>query len=943
MKNASAATAFISVISLLLLALLALYSQTGSHTVQHHSERLAVLLEFGDLSAQISEEILLITTNARLNYDRISQLQARQRLAVQQQFNDGPFRNGLDSEALKLLSDYQQALEQQELLIEDIKLHAALVRNGLLYLPQLVGQMHRENHAITTEARELMSRMLRYQLFRQTNGQADIHQQLQTLQQKAPDDHLSQHFLYHASQQLRHLGQVQQELDSLLALDSQQLLRQIEASYHRHHQQQMQRADHFNLGLLLLIILLLLILSAMFLKWQQAQERTEQAHNLLSDAVSSLKEAFALFDDQGRLRLYNQPWLNAYPWLDTRQPLDWQSFQQQQKQAGVQQTANQSDTGGSAQYTEQTPDQRWFLASDSNTSNGGKVCVRTDITEEKKVEEQLRRVATIFETANEAIMVVEGNGRIKAVNPAFTRITGYSEAEILGQNPKILKSGRHNAYFYHAFWQSLQQQGNWSGEIWNRRRCGQIYPQWLSVSALRNDQGQILEYVSVFTDITQRKKDEAHIHRQAYYDALTGLPNRSLLTDRLELAMDTSKQKNQPLALMFIDLDRFKYVNDTLGHKWGDTLLNLVAQRLQHCINREDTLARFGGDEFVLLMPQITSNRDATLAAENIIRRLSHPFDLAGRDITIGASIGIALYPDDATTADELMRHADLAMYRAKNTGRNQLQFFTSGLQLQAAELMELEQDLRMAIDAGQLQVHYQPIVSSEQGQIRGVEALLRWQHPQRGWIPPDQFIALAEDTGLIGPIGYWVLETACHQAAVWNRQGAGLYLSVNLSGRQKELGLTAEVLARLLQQSGLQARDLMLEITESLLLDDHRGAAEWLASFKALGVQLAIDDFGTGYSSLSYLKRYPLDTLKIDRSFIRDCTNNPEDALLVDAIIAMARSLKLKLIAEGVETAEQQTHLQSLGCELLQGYLFATALPPEELTRRLTEAATRS
>ncbi|WP_409523210.1 EAL domain-containing protein [Nitrincola sp. MINF-07-Sa-05] len=567
---------------------------------------------------------------------------------------------------------------------------------------------------------------------------------------------------------------------------------------------------------------------------------------------------------------------------------------------------------------------------DGNTTHF--IAVKEDITIKKEAEDQLRMIATVFETSTEAIMIADAEGRIKMVNNAFCRITGYTPEEVIGESPSLLSSGRHSESFYEEMWNAILVNGYWSGEIWNRRKDGNIYPEWLSISAINDASGMVKEFVAVFSDITQRKKDEAHIRHQAYYDALTQLPNRALLADRLEVAIVTADRDNQKIALLFVDLDRFKNVNDTLGHEFGDDLLLQVAERLISCVRESDTVARFGGDEFVILLHNISSDRDAALIAEKLIKAISDPFVLSGREIFIGASIGIALHPGDSETADALLRNADLAMYRAKQTGRNRFQFFTSALQETANTLMEMEQDLRIAMEQSQLEIYYQPLVMGSSGRITGVEALLRWHHPRLGMVSPETFIPLAEDTGLIGPIGLWVLETACSQLTHWNSEGHHLYLSVNISGRQRDLGLDATQLASILDKTGFKPDQLVLEITEGLLLDYSDDTIVWLQAFKDIGVHLAIDDFGTGYSSLSYLKRFPIDTLKIDREFVRDLTQDSEDALLVEAIISMAKSLKLRLIAEGVETEEQRQLLDELGCQFQQGYLFARPLPANAL-----------
>lgn len=561
------------------------------------------------------------------------------------------------------------------------------------------------------------------------------------------------------------------------------------------------------------------------------------------------------------------------------------------------------------------------------------IAVKEDITQQKEAEEQLRMVETVFRTSNEAIMITDQNGLIKTTNPAFTRITGYTPEEVQGRGPNILNSGRHDKHFYQSMWQELNQKGAWSGEIWNRRKDGTIYPEWLSVSVVYDHEGDISEYVAVFTDITKRKNDEAKIIHQAYYDELTQLPNRTLLSDRLNLAIATADRDKQIIALLFIDLDRFKYVNDSMGHEYGDDLLRQVAQRFNNCVRDTDTVARFGGDEFVVLLHNIKSEADAAHVAGKLVDRLSQPFLLAGREIIIGASIGIAMHPGDADTAEMLIRNADLAMYKAKQSGRNQVHFFTSTMQEHANQRMTLEQDLRQALDRKQLEVVYQPIVSGLSGRMAGVEALLRWHHPERGMISPEQFIPLAEETGLIGEIGEWVLETACAQLKHWSDTGVSFHLSVNISERQRELGLNAAIVSRILERHQIAPSRLVLEITEGLLLRDSEETVGWLNGFREAGVHLAIDDFGTGYSSLSYLKRFPVDTLKIDKEFVRDLDSDHYADSLVSAIISMTASLELRLIAEGVETEAQRISLARQGCQFMQGYLFCRPLPASKLS----------
>ncbi|MCU7864789.1 MAG: EAL domain-containing protein, partial [Candidatus Thiodiazotropha sp. (ex Lucinoma borealis)] len=428
------------------------------------------------------------------------------------------------------------------------------------------------------------------------------------------------------------------------------------------------------------------------------------------------------------------------------------------------------------------------------------------------------------------------------------------------------------------------------------------------------------------------------IRYQANYDALTGLPNRSLLSDRLVQAIGSAHREKWKLAILFIDLDQFKMVNDTFGHVMGDELLQLVASRIGECVRESDTVARFGGDEFIILLQDVSDMDAVANVATKVIEKITRVFTLYGREIYIGASVGITIFPDDATNADSLLRNADMAMYQAKDRGRNSYQFFTASMQQRTLERQQLELDLRLAIKRGELEIYYQPVMDAYLDRVISVEALLRWNHPRRGLVSPTVFIPLAEDSGLIGPIGEWVIKGACEQLSQWHKSGyPDLKLAVNLSSRQRELGLEASYLKQVLDDNRLSPSALNLEMTESLLMRDTDEAITWLSSFKALGVNLSVDDFGTGYSSLSYLKRFPVDVLKIDRSFVSDLPSNSDDASLVKTIVAMAGSLNLELIAEGVETEEQADFLVGIGCYNLQGFYYAKPMTAANMTSWLS------
>ena len=561
------------------------------------------------------------------------------------------------------------------------------------------------------------------------------------------------------------------------------------------------------------------------------------------------------------------------------------------------------------------------------------IAVKEDITARKRAEDQLRMNATVFETASEGILVTDAKNRVLTVNPAFTRITGYEPEEIVGKDPNILSSGRHSPEFYSLMWEQIKRKGFWSGEIWNRRKDGSIYPEWISIVEMRDEKNdEVKEYVAVFSDISQRKRDEEQIRRQANYDALTGLPNRSLFFDRLNQAVISARREKWLLGLLFVDLDRFKAVNDTFGHVMGDEILQEVGERLKECVRDSDTVARLGGDEFVVLAQDLAEVNDAALVADKIIEQMAMPFSINGRKVSLGASIGITIYPEDTNSAEEMMRNADMAMYRAKEGGRNRYQFFTVGMQEQVRERVELEQDLRQAIERNEFELHYQPIIDAESGALTSVEALLRWKHPKKGMISPDIFIPLAEDGGMIIAIGNCVIEEACRQLREWRDDGFDFTVSVNVSSRQLSKEFSHWVVSSILKEHGVRGEWITLEITEGLLMDDSPEVMEWLNGFKNLGVSLSIDDFGTGYSSLSYLKRFPVDVLKIDRSFVRGLPDDDGDASLVDAILAMAQSLGVQVVAEGVETEPQSTFLKNLGCDRLQGFYYGKPMPDSEL-----------
>ncbi|WP_069862301.1 bifunctional diguanylate cyclase/phosphodiesterase [Pseudomonas citronellolis] len=569
----------------------------------------------------------------------------------------------------------------------------------------------------------------------------------------------------------------------------------------------------------------------------------------------------------------------------------------------------------------------------------GEDCLLTiarDITERQQMQEKLTLAATVFESTAEGVMITDASQRMIAVNRAFSEITGYGEDEVLGQSPRLLASGQHDSSFYVAMWHHLNAEGHWQGEIWNRRKSGELYPEWLTISAVRGNNGETSHFVGVFADISTLKYAQARLDYQAHHDPLTGLPNRLLFESRLTSALKESQEEQQLGAVLFLDLDRFKHINDSLGHPVGDQLLKSIARRLREQLRDIDTVARQGGDEFIILLPGLHQSADAEHVAKKLLNCFSHAFVADDKEFFVSASIGISLFPVDGKDVATLVKNADAAMYRAKAQGRNRVEFYTRELTFQANERVALEHELRRALETHQLQLYYQPKQALDTGALVGAEALIRWSHPKYGAIPPDRFIPLAEETGLILPLGTWVLEEACRQMSRWQQSHAAFGpLSVNLAGAQLYQHDVVDQVRELLQRYNLHAPRLQLEITENFLMHQTDEALTTLHALKRLGVQLAIDDFGTGYSSLSYLKQLPLDILKIDQSFVHGLPDDPHDAAIARAIIALGRSMNLTIIAEGVEREEQERFLAEEGCDQVQGYALSPPLPAEQFAAR--------
>ncbi len=576
-----------------------------------------------------------------------------------------------------------------------------------------------------------------------------------------------------------------------------------------------------------------------------------------------------------------------------------------------------------------------------------------EVEQHQQAQAQLMLASQVMRSTSEAVVITDADNYVVDVNEAYCDITGYNREEVLGENPSLVRSGLHDEAFYQIMWQTLAKQGCWKGEIWDRRKNGEVFPKWLAINAVKNEQGKLTHYVGVFSDISELKSKEAELQALAHFDPLTRLPNRVLCKELVEQQLFNARRSRHKVALLFIDLDHFKHVNDSLGHAAGDELLVEVAQRLERsllqtgtaCANASvsgHTIARLGGDEFIVAIDNLKAVDGLGDLVERMQQAIREPMLIQQKTVHVDSSIGIAIYPDDGQSYGKLSRHADTAMYRAKEGGRNRFVFFTEEMNRQAHQRLEMEIELRRSLEAGHFEVYYQPKISTASTEVYGMEALVRWNHPELGVVSPLDFIQIAEDTGLIIPLGEWILQQACHYCVNLNRKiSTAIQVAVNISARQFADPQLVDKVTCALAESGLAASQLELEVTESMVIGDIDDAIKTINQIRALGVKIAVDDFGTGYSSLSYLKRLPIDTLKIDRSFVRPLDDPAalDDRVIVEAIIRMGQQLRMQIVAEGVETSTQDLVLCRLGCDLLQGYLYSRPLSAGDFTEYLAKA----
>jgi len=938
----------VAVLVLLLAGLYRLSSGIGD------TQRLRVetgIHEMTALDAAYNLDILKLRNRQLLNYDGLVATDRR----MDQLFT------GLTPEFARLqlshvLAPVRDAWQSKVDAVERFKRLNAVLTNSQNHFINLATEVENRQHAShSLQGERLLDEVSRSMLIFITRGDAEDIPALSDLLDQVSD--LVRHWdgddrakgellVSHGRKILDTHLEVQQIIDQLVNSSFTEIASLAYITYNTEHAKAAQAANNYRAAMAGFALLLIITVATILVKLRDTAENLAKSHRLLDNVASNLGEGILAFDADGRINFLNQRAIRLIG--RSQEELIGHSADEL-----FEDTADTPATGGFCACQQQgqpfTGDSWLVQASGerlpvallggpmpttTDGSGGGYVTSFRDISDIRQAEARLHLAARVFDNLTEAMTITGPDGRIQSVNPAFAAITGYNEAEAIGHTPgQLLSSGLHAPDYYRAMWKALSETGKWSGEIINRRKNGETYPEWLSIAAVRDPRGHITHYVGLFTDLTERKEAEAYIHHLAYHDPLTGLANRLLFQDRLNTALLQARRTQRPLAVMMLDLDRFKSINDSLGHGAGDQLLKEIAQRLTHCLREGDTLARLGGDEFAVLMPEIHSHADAATCARKLLSQFDNAVALETHEVFASTSIGIAVFPGDGSDASTLIKHADHALYAAKDAGRSAFRFFVAGESQDSLARLELESALRHALPENALRLFYQLQIDSRTGLVAGAEALIRWQHPTLGLLSPNHFVPLAESTGLIDAIGTWVLETGCRQMVAWRQQGIPIpRVAINVSARQlRQPNFVADLLD-IIARTGVNPSDLEIELTESMLSEDTERTFAIFSSLRQHGVRVALDDFGTGYSSLSYLARYPVDTVKIDQSFVRGLEHDPEARSIVQAIILLAHGLAMTTIAEGVETLGQKYRLKELGCDELQGYLFARPLPSSDL-----------
>lgn len=943
-----------------------------------HSRVIANLSAMQELDSELDEIVLKLRDALLNNYDPLvatfELIKSRQRdLEQGEHAIVGRGETELDS----AMAEVSGKLAGKEALIEQFKSRNALLRNSFYYFPLSVDGLSRDPQvppAVRAHAQALLRDML---LLRLGATPADYElialaiDQLRRQQRPYPPSIRArlEIVLQHARNVLAHQEELDRLVRDITAADIRNVGKSLTEAYNRVFERELKQANLYRFILLLVSLGLLTYAVFSFLRLRDNAAELRKALDTQAKEIVEREQAeFALQQSEARYRhlfesnpqptyvhdnetlrflAVNEAAIEQYGYsreeflamtLKDIRPLEdvpalIESLTAAYDQIVTRRLRRHKKKDGTLIEVEISSHELSFF------DRPARLTLAIDVTEKRRAEEQLRLAASALEHAAEGVMISDESHRIVSVNKAFKRITGYARSEVIGRDPEFLRSGKHDAAFFEELWNEIRNTGTWKGELWRRRKSGEIYPEWRSISAVQDPSGKVTHYVSVFSDISQLKQAKARLEFLAHHDVLTGLPNRTLFEDRLQEALHRAHRHGAIVGLLFIDLDHFKHINDSLGHGVGDQMLQGVAARLRAQVRETDTVARLGGDEFTVLLDELAESGTAAIVAEKLRAALAEPLVVGNQELFISGSIGISCYPQDGGDAQTLLKNADAAMYRAKERGRDNYQYFSADMNVQALDRLLMTNSLRLALERDEFLLDYQPIVNLASGQVVALEALLRWRHPELGIVPPGRFIPLAEDTGLIVPIGDWVLKSACTQMKAWQNQGFALQrMAVNLSARQFKQKDLAQRIEAILHETRLAARFLELEITESMVMEDPAEAEKVLDQLHAIGIHLAIDDFGTGYSSLSYLKRFPIDFLKIDRSFVRDLPDNPDDVAITRAIVGLAKSLEMWVIAEGVETERQRAFLKAEGCEEAQGYLLSKPVGAEQIAHLLTD-----
>ncbi|HEX8961817.1 MAG TPA: EAL domain-containing protein [Rhodocyclaceae bacterium] len=942
-------------LALALLLSLAAGSLSSGRRIALASDALDVLDEN---QARISENVLKLRYGLVANYDGVNRVMAATfaaRTALSS--GDGAITSRGNAQVDRLFDRYSAALDDYRGHVERFKSENAILKNSLHYLPRAIEDLrHRlprdgAGLALSEHLSDLYFATLRYGTGADESLAPAIVEGVRRLRADAAaapaalrKDVLNA--AAHAEVILRFRPVVDKLTQQIVFPATAPLARELNRAFQEDALEEERQADRFRIGLATLAGMLLLLVGFSLMRLMKNAQALEDSYRFMTRIGENIGDGVLATDKQGSIVFANAEAVR----LTGREKSALLGMNLRDALPGSYARAAAGASGG----TRRSDDEVLVRADGSMLPAAlvhvpiqepgmlGAVIVFRDMSEIRAREKDLQLAATVFENSPYGITVTDGEARILRVNPSFSGITGYREDEVAGKTPAVLKSGAHSADFYQAMWQALTSKGEWKGEMQNRRKDGSVYPEWLSIRAVRGADGEITNYVGIFSDLSEHKESERRLEYLANYDTLTGLPNRVLFQDRLNQALAHMTRGTRVLALMYAGLDHFKVINETLGVEVGDALLKAVAGRLLACLRESDTVCRLGGDQFAIMLDDVRSAADVATKAQALLDEFEAPFDVGGHEVFTTLSVGITLAPLDAGDAATLQRNADIAMYGAKEQGRNTMKFYSSDMSARMKEALRIENGLRHAIDAGELALHYQPQWCMASQRVVAVESLLRWHSAEFGTVAPSSFIPIAEKSGLIVPIGEWVLRKACAQVAAWNAAGIpGIRVAVNLSAVQFRQTDLVDLVRRTLFEYRVDGRQLELEITEGAVMEDVERSIATLNGLRTLGCEIAVDDFGTGYSSLNYLKQFPINTLKIDQSFVRGLGRNSDDAAVVNAIVSLGNSLSLKIVAEGVELDEQRRFFEGVQSSrglLLQGYHVCRPAPAEAVTEFLRQ-----